>query len=494
MSGFISGLLGGYANTMLAKKRQDISEQHRQEDNEVSVLQEAIKSGNLTPEATQAAFDRMSEIVHGKAGKKKGPDFGALIGRFGGGKQQQGPTGMDAVKAKVAAGAPAPASAGAPPPSGFVPDATSPEQTEGKGGAAFSMGEPPAPGGEQGVQLGAPPAPPHVWMTPDEKQLQFLKQKNTEFEKVTKPQLEFEHSLRMEELKAKPQAKTIVLEGKDEQGNSIPIIGWQDPQSKQILDSEGKPIANPVAWKDQAKAKQMQAYYDSRAELNRAQADLAKAKNDPKSPLFQQAERRVQIAEEAMRTNRGALSLREQQYELSLENAQFRWFGPTANVRTRGQVAGQVRDHMPELEAQLNKLSADGKLGPLAGRFEEFMTGQVGADDPEYAAFRANLGMFKSGTVMAHFGARGGVQMLDYFKQLIDSGKHGPGNIRATLGQLDSYLKTYEEGGKYTPRNPRLADQSKVQTPRNASDEVFAADGKTLIGHVVNGKYVPLKK
>jgi len=31
-------------------------------------------------------------------------------------------------------------------------------------------------------------------------------------------------------------------------------------------------------------------------------------------------------------------------------------------------------------------------------------------------------------------------------------------------------------------------------TPAGASDEVYAADGKTLIGHVVNGKFVALGK
>lgn len=473
MAGFVAGLMGGYAGEMLKAKRTAIDEQHRKEDNEIAVLQEALKSGNLTPEAQQATFDRMEEIIGGKGKKKGGFNFGALIGKFG--EQDKGPTGMDAVKAKIGAGAPSAAPAAAP----------AAQQGEGKVGGTFSMGEPPAPtgavaaSGDQGIQMGAPPVPPSIWMTPAEKQQKILDAKKREFEQVDRPRLDYEHSLRMEELKLKPQAKTIVLEGKDEQGNSIPIVAWQDPVSRQIMDGTGTPIPNPVAWKDQAKAKQMQSYYDARAELARAQADLTKAKNDPKSPLFQQAERRIQIAEETMRTNRMGLSLREQQYELALENSQYRWFGPTANVKTRGQVAGQVRAHMPEMEAQLTKLAADGKLGPLAGRFEEFLTGKIGADDPEYAAFRANLGMFKSGTVMAHFGARGGVQMLDYFKQLIDSGKHGPENIRATLGQLDSYMKTYEEGAKYTPKNPKFGGgESKNQTGGYSSDNPFAPKKK----------------
>ena len=44
------------------------------------------------------------------------------------------------------------------------------------------------------------------------------------------------------------------------------------------------------------------------------------------------------------------------------------------------------------------------------------------------------------------------------------------------------------------PAGAKSTASANTPTPKNASAEVYAADGKTLLGHIVDGAYVPLKK
>ena len=205
MGAFLSGLLGGYGQTMLGEKRKAEDDARRAEDAEMEVLKAAISSGTLTPEGTQAAFERMSEIAGQKGkGKKGGIDFGALIGKFG--NQSQGPTGMAAVEKKVAAQG---------------PKVRLPEKL-------------PLPGG---VDLGAPPPPPdmpgHVWMSPDEQAAQEAKRIRTTTMAKTQAELQGKIDALVASGMTPEEAAQAVMPGSSAYRNRFRIV-------KGIVD--GKPV------------------------------------------------------------------------------------------------------------------------------------------------------------------------------------------------------------------------------------------------------------
>jgi hypothetical protein len=187
------------------------------------------------------------------------------------------------------------------------------------------------------------------------------------------------------------------------------------------------------------------------AELQ-AKAELAQAQNDPDSPAYKLAQQKLQWAN----------YMKSQQLVLAQRKADFAQNGPTSNMRTQGQMAGALLDHMDDLKSQIADLGSKGKLGPIAGRWSEFMAGKVGEGDPEYASLRTNLGLFQTAMMKAHVGARGSEKIMEHFKNLFDGGKFSPESLDAALDSAASYLRTYQKAGSYNPGGGATDDNTRV--------------------------------
>jgi hypothetical protein len=122
--------------------------------------------------------------------------------------------------------------------------------------------------------------------------------------------------------------------------------------------------------------------------------------------------------------------------------------GATQNIKTQGQMASMLLDHVPNIQTEIADLGAKGKLGPLAGRYSEFMAGKVGDGDPDYVQLRTDLGLFQTALMKAHVGARGSEKIMEHFKNLLDSGKFSPEALNAAMNTVKGYLITYKAGGE----------------------------------------------
>lgn len=89
-----------------------------------------------------------------------------------------------------------------------------------------------------------------------------------------------------------------------------------------------------------------------------------------------------------------------------------------------------------------------GSLGPASGRWSEFMTGKVGAPNPDFARLRTDVGLLQTKLMRMHVGARGGEVMMQHFKDLIDTSKQSPENLEAALDEIDAYAKETGQQGK----------------------------------------------
>jgi hypothetical protein len=121
---------------------------------------------------------------------------------------------------------------------------------------------------------------------------------------------------------------------------------------------------------------------------------------------------------------------------------------PTATTRTRGQQAQALLEQLPSLQSQISQLDAAGKLGPIAGRWNEFLTGQVGGNDPDVAAFRSNFATFVTGLAKAHLNTEKGIAE---FENALGGAKSTGPNLLAALGPAQDVLKRYKAIGEGNP-------------------------------------------
>lgn len=130
---------------------------------------------------------------------------------------------------------------------------------------------------------------------------------------------------------------------------------------------------------------------------------------------------------------------------------EFSQQGPTAATRTAGQAAGAVASHIPQFKVAVDNLAKKGQLGPLMGRLNEFLTKGYGGSDPDVSNFLTTLKLLKSGAVRAHFGARGGAQILQSFDQTLNPAMT-PDAIKGSIDAIGDFLNTYGDIGKFTPK------------------------------------------
>jgi hypothetical protein len=109
----------------------------------------------------------------------------------------------------------------------------------------------------------------------------------------------------------------------------------------------------------------------------------------------------------------------------------------------------------------VDKLDSEGKLGAVASRWNEFMTGKVGAGDPEIAALRTKMGLSTTLLMQAHVGNRGSSQMLEHFEDLANQKKLDGPTLKAALGAEVNYVSDRA----MDPNPPDYSKQSGAAKP-----------------------------
>lgn len=173
--------------------------------------------------------------------------------------------------------------------------------------------------------------------------------------------------------------------------------------------------------------------------------------------------------------------------------------GPTktnpipASVQSQMIFAKQVGAHVPTIRAEIEQLDKMGALGPVLGRINEFLAGKVGTTeilghnstseaDRIINKFRNDLSFLKSGMGKVHFGARGGVQLLQRFDSQLSSGKMTAGELMGGLDSYEEWLKTYgvkpdNFSGVETPETPAGTAKPKVDAAKILQDVLSGKKG-----------------
>jgi len=134
---------------------------------------------------------------------------------------------------------------------------------------------------------------------------------------------------------------------------------------------------------------------------------------------------------------------------------------PMVTQMSSPDMNGQTQPDRMGIMQLVDELDRKGALGPLASRWNDFMTGTWGGGtgdaytDALYSALRAKLGLSKTLLMNLHVGSRGGAYMMEHFEDLANE-KHMNANV------LRSGLKSELD---YARERAMLPPQQTAQTP-----------------------------
>jgi len=131
----------------------------------------------------------------------------------------------------------------------------------------------------------------------------------------------------------------------------------------------------------------------------------------------------------------------------------------TSTTRTMVESAPKVLGFIDRIEPLIDKQVAS--LGPAAGRWNEFMTGKVGAPNPEFAKLRTDYGLLQTLLMRMHVGARGGEYIMKHFSDLLSYAGQSPENMKAALEEVRAYANDL---------NSRGQKQAPAETPKAAPE------------------------
>jgi hypothetical protein len=110
---------------------------------------------------------------------------------------------------------------------------------------------------------------------------------------------------------------------------------------------------------------------------------------------------------------------------------------PTTQMRNVSAQASLVHEQTPAMLSEIDRLKD--KLGPMAGRWNDFMQGKVGTADPDFAGLRADLLMYSSAVALMHARGRLPENLREEFDRAINNPKQDFSNLKATISRIDDW-------------------------------------------------------
>jgi hypothetical protein len=130
----------------------------------------------------------------------------------------------------------------------------------------------------------------------------------------------------------------------------------------------------------------------------------------------------------------------------------------------------------------IDTLDSQGKLGPLASRWNDFRAGKWGAGDPYYKALDTKLGLSSTLLMQAHAGNKGGSFMLEHFEDLANDKKLDGPTLKAGFNSEVNYVTDRAMDPNppnwNAPAKSTLQRASAIPRPSNATMEVPGSDGR----------------
>jgi hypothetical protein len=136
-------------------------------------------------------------------------------------------------------------------------------------------------------------------------------------------------------------------------------------------------------------------------------------------------------------------------------------------------------------------LDRQGKLGPIASRYQEFMAGTYGKGDPEVEELRTKMGLLATGLMQVHVGARGSAQMLEHFEDMANAKKMDGPTLLSGLNAENNYVQRkamipqnsrFNTGPANSGAGSTGASNPQGRAVRDSTNKIigYTTDGKTM--------------
>lgn len=172
------------------------------------------------------------------------------------------------------------------------------------------------------------------------------------------------------------------------------------------------------------------------------------------------------IAQEAER-QQGRMALQAARSAMAQDVAHIRSAATGARL---GQVEQRMKDMAITTLPQIDKLMTQtqqvaGMLGPLAGRWNDFWTGKVGAPNPTFANYMDQMKFLESAITLAHSQGRVSNLIFAQFQQMFAAGYQSPENMMEALKVAKEWMSAYAAFGTpgLSQSTPTLRDKAKAQ-------------------------------
>lgn len=139
---------------------------------------------------------------------------------------------------------------------------------------------------------------------------------------------------------------------------------------------------------------------------------------------------------------------------------QLSTFSPTSqmkNVAAQGNIAAQG---IPNVIKEIDELGDS--LGPVSGRWNEYIQGRVGLDNPAFAGLRSDLLMVSSAVALAHARGRLPENLREEFDSMINAPQQDPENIKAVLSHILPWMQNVAKMPSEPVPMPPMTGGSKV--------------------------------
>lgn len=188
-------------------------------------------------------------------------------------------------------------------------------------------------------------------------------------------------------------------------------------------------------------AKKLGEYRQAQSGLIEAREELARSQNDPNSPQFKMAMKKLQMAELAHEIAAQNLGLHESQFQNKLQEQEL--VKPSGQTQSRGSAARSALDVVPSLE----KLTIENakSMGPIVGRIARGEL-KIGNVDPSVAELYGAMKSFYALQPAVH-GFRNAEFVKD-FETAIGTLERNPEAFLAGIKGLRPTLEAVEKEGK----------------------------------------------
>ena len=148
---------------------------------------------------------------------------------------------------------------------------------------------------------------------------------------------------------------------------------------------------------------------------------------------------------------------------------------PTTQQRTAAGRAQTVVAMAPEVLARIDANAQN--LGPEMGRWNDFMQGKIGMDNPDFAALRSDLLMMSSAVALAHAQGRLPENLREEFDNAINAPKQTPANLKATITTMLPWLQQMQNQGRPGEQGAGAPKEGDTKT-NSAGDKITFRGGK----------------